>query len=278
MLDPDPTLSCMDPPPKPSDDFVLPKKTKNNVSRASRGIKKNLKKNNSKGTIRSKGVGEKDVASEGMDIMEEVEEENEEGCEAQPIPQGVSQVCVDGNRSEEIVGAKDCVEVVNDGTGNKNTNEGNLEACPTADVMASEVLVDKANEVPAMNANSGTHTRSSLSFASALQRRAGSTTNKLRLYPLSVNEEGKEVVDLDPLIAMGNKMWDLTLVGYFVGMKMSYREISWHLRRMWRMYGLDKIITMDNGLYYLKFNSVEGMQTMIENGPWLVDQKPLFLH
>ncbi|GJS84798.1 zinc knuckle CX2CX4HX4C containing protein [Tanacetum coccineum] len=69
----------------------------------------------------------------------------------------------------------------------------------------------------------------------------------------------------------------MTLVGYFVGLKMSHKEILGHLRRMWRAYQLDEVIINDYGLYFLKFKSDEGMQYILENGPWLVDGLPLFI-
>ncbi|GJT01521.1 zinc knuckle CX2CX4HX4C containing protein [Tanacetum coccineum] len=46
---------------------------------------------------------------------------------------------------------------------------------------------------------------------------------------------------------------------------------------MWRPYQLDEIIMNEGGLYFFKFKTEEGLQNVIENGPWLVDQKPLFV-
>ena len=46
---------------------------------------------------------------------------------------------------------------------------------------------------------------------------------------------------------------------------------------MWRDYNLEDIIVNECGLYFLKFNAEEGMQVVLENGPWLVDGKPLFI-
>ena len=42
-------------------------------------------------------------------------------------------------------------------------------------------------------------------------------SNKLKLIPCAKNNEGKLVVDLDPIIEEGSKRWNLTIVGYFVG-------------------------------------------------------------
>nr|GEW39627.1 hypothetical protein [Tanacetum cinerariifolium]GEW43701.1 hypothetical protein [Tanacetum cinerariifolium] len=92
-----------------------------------------------------------------------------------------------------------------------------------------------------------------------------------------VNKEGNNVVDMDPLLEQGSKKCDLTLVGYFVGLKMGYAKISGHLRRMWRTRDLARIITNECGLYFLKFRSIKGMCYVLENRPWLVEGKPLFV-
>ncbi|GJQ91234.1 RNA-directed DNA polymerase, eukaryota, reverse transcriptase zinc-binding domain protein [Tanacetum coccineum] len=58
---------------------------------------------------------------------------------------------------------------------------------------------------------------------------------------------------------------------------MGHREILGHLRRMWRPFQLESVIMNEGGLYFLNFNSKEGIMNVIEKGPWLVDQKPLFV-
>ncbi|GJU38598.1 zinc knuckle CX2CX4HX4C containing protein [Tanacetum coccineum] len=136
------------------------------------------------------------------------------------------------------------------------------------------------------------------SFISAVQGMSQSGNNKLKCIPARVNELGIEVVDMDPVIDGGSKAWVMTLVGYFVGLKMSHREILGHLRRI---YGIAVLWHVTNGLvdvqaFFLgkgdstlliyftvvfpltqKKKSYEGMQFVLENGPWLVDGKPLFV-
>ncbi|GKA31463.1 zinc knuckle CX2CX4HX4C containing protein [Tanacetum coccineum] len=45
---------------------------------------------------------------------------------------------------------------------------------------------------------------------------------------------------------------------------------------MWRLYQLEEVI-VNQGLYYFNFKSQEGMNSVIENGPWMVENKPLFV-
>nr|GEV11384.1 zinc knuckle CX2CX4HX4C [Tanacetum cinerariifolium] len=115
------------------------------------------------------------------------------------------------------------------------------------------------------------------SFISTTQGMSDNGNNKLSKIPVRVNEKGNKVMDMDPLLEEGSKRWDLTLVEYFVRLKMCYSEIVRHLRRMWRTHQLGEIITNEYGLYFLKFRSVKGMNFVLENRSWLVKGKPLFV-
>ncbi|GKA33214.1 RNA-directed DNA polymerase, eukaryota, reverse transcriptase zinc-binding domain protein, partial [Tanacetum coccineum] len=77
-------------------------------------------------------------------------------------------------------------------------------------------------------------------FISDVQGISQSCNNNLTEFPISINDKGKFVAELDPVLEKGCKNWGMTLVGYFIGLKMSYREIVRHLRRMWRSYQFDE--------------------------------------
>ncbi|GJZ96143.1 RNA-directed DNA polymerase, eukaryota, reverse transcriptase zinc-binding domain protein [Tanacetum coccineum] len=115
-----------------------------------------------------------------------------------------------------------------------------------------------------------------VSFSRVMQGASFNGNNKLKLVSCAINNEGRKVVDMDSVIEEGSKKWGLTVVGHFVGFKMSYKEIVGHLKRMWRPYQLDEIIVNEGGLYFFKFKSEDGLQNVIENGLWLVDKKPFF--
>ncbi|GJR00893.1 ribonuclease H-like domain-containing protein [Tanacetum coccineum] len=87
---------------------------------------------------------------------------------------------------------------------------------------------------------------------------------------------GREVAVMDPVLEEGTNKWSMTVVGHFVGFQMGYREIIGHLKRMWRLYQLEEVI-VNQRMYYFNFKSHEGMQCMIENRPWMVENKPLFV-
>nr|GEY01880.1 uncharacterized mitochondrial protein AtMg00810-like [Tanacetum cinerariifolium] len=104
-----------------------------------------------------------------------------------------------------------------------------------------------------------------VSFINVVQGVNKSGSSKLRLILVYMNDQGKRVVDMDPLIKKGSKNWSMILVGYFVGLKMTHKEILGHLRRMWRSYQLDELIMNDCGLYFHKFKSDEDGISRISN-------------
>nr|GEU59850.1 integrase, catalytic region, zinc finger, CCHC-type, peptidase aspartic, catalytic [Tanacetum cinerariifolium] len=113
--------------------------------------------------------------------------------------------------------------------------------------------------------------KKSFSFMSALIGDQLSGNNKLRYVVGSVNGSGRKVVEMDPIIKDGSIKLNITAVEQFVGYRMSYREIIGNLRRMWRPYHFDDIIVNNSRLYFCKFKSHEGMQSVIENGPCAKD-------
>ncbi|GKA71325.1 retrovirus-related pol polyprotein from transposon TNT 1-94 [Tanacetum coccineum] len=113
-------------------------------------------------------------------------------------------------------------------------------------------------------------------FANVVKPDSVDIENKLSLIPVCV-EEGREVVIFDEELVMeGIRKWSLTLCGHFVGFKMSYYELRYNLIRMWGKFGLKEIVTQ-NGAFLFKFRESEGMDFVLENGPWMVNNKPLIV-
>ncbi|GJU33568.1 RNA-directed DNA polymerase, eukaryota, reverse transcriptase zinc-binding domain protein [Tanacetum coccineum] len=94
--------------------------------------------------------------------------------------------------------------------------------------------------------------------------------------PTVINEIGQEFVIFDDELVMeGSKKWEMSACGYFVGYRMSMQELSYHLYRMWGNFSLKHILNNDNDIFVFKFNNAQGLQTVIESGPWIVNNKPV---
>ncbi|PWA81545.1 hypothetical protein CTI12_AA184580 [Artemisia annua] len=100
--------------------------------------------------------------------------------------------------------------------------------------------------------------------------------NKLCQIPTRINEDGSEFVIFDDeIVSEGCKKWELTACGYFVGYKMYIMELNYHLFRMWGKFGLKSIMDIGNGRFVFKFSNEQGLNTVIENGVWIVNNKAM---
>ncbi|GKB40393.1 zinc knuckle CX2CX4HX4C containing protein, partial [Tanacetum coccineum] len=137
--------------------------------------------------------------------------------------------------------------------------------------------VGKQSEAVGSDLSKNDGLKQSMSFASAVSKSFGGFgNNKLKYVSTALNDEGREVAVIDPVLEEGTNKWSMTVVGHFIGFQMGYREIVGHLKRMWRLYQLEEVI-VNQGMYYFNFKSHEGMQCVIENRPWMLENKPLFV-
>lgn len=58
---------------------------------------------------------------------------------------------------------------------------------------------------------------------------------------------------------------------------MAFNEIKYHLRKMWGKYGLTDVFMNEVGIYFFRFKTEEGLSSVVENGPWMVNNKPLLV-
>nr|GEX39893.1 hypothetical protein [Tanacetum cinerariifolium] len=79
-------------------------------------------------------------------------------------------------------------------------------------------------------------------------------------------------------IEFGSEAWSLQLYRYFVGTSMDYRVVNGNLSMMWIKYGIESITKTSSGVFYFKLKNREGMKSVLESGPWMVNNIPLVLN
>ncbi|GJR81029.1 zinc knuckle CX2CX4HX4C containing protein [Tanacetum coccineum] len=68
-----------------------------------------------------------------------------------------------------------------------------------------------------------------------------------------------------------------TLYGYFIGKRIPFLIVEKYVMNTWAKYGVVRAI-IRNGFYLFKFKTKEGMEQVMENGPWTIRLSPLILN
>ena len=79
--------------------------------------------------------------------------------------------------------------------------------------------------------------------------------------------------DVNPEI----EYWNSAVICYILGVKPPFRIIEGFIRRMWGKFGVEKIAMMDNGVFVVRFRTVECKQKAVEMEPILDDRKPVIV-
>ncbi|GJZ17124.1 RNA-directed DNA polymerase, eukaryota, reverse transcriptase zinc-binding domain protein [Tanacetum coccineum] len=179
-----------------------------------------------------------------------------------------SNIGVDEGSDSEESNEKECL----DGRNDKDDEGSNRKECSNGTNNSGKK--DKEHDK-----NTGSTSGYGVkSYANVVTQDVKYADNKLNFIPTEVTEEGCEVVIFDEaLVDKGSTQWKLTVCGNFVGYKMSVHEIRYNIRKMWSKWGIDDIDMLADGTCMLKFMNESGMNKVLELGPWMVHNKPLFL-
>ncbi|GJX65470.1 RNA-directed DNA polymerase, eukaryota, reverse transcriptase zinc-binding domain protein [Tanacetum coccineum] len=132
---------------------------------------------------------------------------------------------------------------------NKEREDNDKES---GSVCKDRVDVDEGTQGKSDGNLEGTkHVGNKASYASMAKNYQSLVNNELDHIPTKIRDDGSKVVIFDEDIVDEGR------------------------RKMWGKYGLRKITSIGNGNYVFKFNNEKGLQTVIENGVWIVNNKPM---
>ncbi|GJW24413.1 RNA-directed DNA polymerase, eukaryota, reverse transcriptase zinc-binding domain protein, partial [Tanacetum coccineum] len=117
-------------------------------------------------------------------------------------------------------------------------------------------------------------------FAEKLKKGSEEMSLKMEYVPSDVSklENGNRRIMFTADEVIKGESCSLQLYGHFVGTSMDYRVVRGNLMRMWRVYDIEEITKTNSGIFYFKFKSEEGMKSVLESGPWMVQNVPLVLN
>ncbi|GJS95715.1 bifunctional polymyxin resistance protein, ArnA [Tanacetum coccineum] len=69
-----------------------------------------------------------------------------------------------------------------------------------------------------------------------------------------------------------------TAYGFFLGKRVAYPVVANYVRNTWGKYSLVKsMFNSFTGIFSFQFSSIDGLEAMLENGPWFIRNNPLIL-
>ncbi|GJZ58423.1 uncharacterized mitochondrial protein-like protein, partial [Tanacetum coccineum] len=93
----------------------------------------------------------------------------------------------------------------------------------------------------------------------------------------------KTVVDSDCVLPLANlqaikQKFENTLMGYFVGKSVAFPLVKNYVTNTWSKFGFQKVIRDEDYFFFFKFNSITGVEQVLEQGPWMIRNTPIILN
>ncbi|GJR26576.1 zinc finger, CCHC-type containing protein [Tanacetum coccineum] len=103
-------------------------------------------------------------------------------------------------------------------------------------------------------------------------------TTILGSFPPLPTGNGIDVVVPVESIRDISKRFANTAYGFFLGKRVAYPVVANYVRNTWGKYGLvHSMFSSSTGLFSFQFSSIDGLDAMLENGPWFIRNHPLIL-
>ncbi|GJY72380.1 putative reverse transcriptase domain-containing protein [Tanacetum coccineum] len=92
----------------------------------------------------------------------------------------------------------------------------------------------------------------------------------------TMNEDA-HVVPVESIRAISERFANIAY-GFFLGKRVAYTVVANYVRNTWGKYGLVRsMFNSSTRLFSFQFSSMDGLDAMLENGPWFIQNHPLIL-
>ncbi|GKC93253.1 hypothetical protein Tco_1158695 [Tanacetum coccineum] len=140
----------------------------------------------------------------------------------------------------------------------------NVVSSPAGYIPISSIMKDVNDNVVKNDGKDA----AKISFASILQNQPSKKTVKItELYNNEV-VEGGGVAMLLQWKEVSSRFTN-TLYGYFIGKRLAFPLVENYVKNTWAKYGLKRVM-LDESFFFFQFETKEGMESVIENGSWLI--------
>ncbi|CAI9264419.1 unnamed protein product [Lactuca saligna] len=78
-------------------------------------------------------------------------------------------------------------------------------------------------------------------------------------------------------ILKGCSPFKTTLYGYFIDKHINFFNVNKFAHNMWKKYGLEEVMVNDEGIYFFRFSSEQGLLSVLEGGVWMIFDSALII-
>ncbi|XP_058202838.1 uncharacterized protein LOC131317296 [Rhododendron vialii] len=105
----------------------------------------------------------------------------------------------------------------------------------------------------------------------------GGPRMKLSFHPPQVKEAKVVVCPPEDVVEAGIAKWNNYVVRYFLDKKLPFGAVSNTAFQIWKKFGIQKVMSNEQGFFFFKFSQVNAHKRVIAAGPWLFGDKLLVL-
>nr|XP_016515889.1 PREDICTED: uncharacterized protein LOC107832538 [Nicotiana tabacum] len=100
---------------------------------------------------------------------------------------------------------------------------------------------------------------------------------KLNYYP-PIIKDGKKIVRLNQVeVEEQSRRWSTSLIGYVIGGSPQFKEMLKFVYGVWQFVTTPQVLIHDEGYFIFKFESDEDRDTVLHNGPYTFNNRPMIL-
>ncbi|GJZ30728.1 zinc knuckle CX2CX4HX4C containing protein [Tanacetum coccineum] len=114
------------------------------------------------------------------------------------------------------------------------------------------------------------------SFADMFKNPSGSKAARLN-HMTSEHVAGANVAIPMSAVKDVSDRFENTLYGYFIGKRLAFPVVENYVKNAWKKFGLERVM-LTHGFFMFQFATKDGMDRVLEEGPWLIRLVPLFLN
>ncbi|GJS30643.1 sugar transport protein 13, partial [Tanacetum coccineum] len=164
-----------------------------------------------------------------------------------------------------------------DGNIREKANESDSHMDDSYSIFGGEDVGMKPTSDDGAESGATINKTNSTSFAAILQRNPNKKTVKIQeLRNPEVVEGAAVAIPIEAVEEVSSRFAN-TLYGYFIGNRLAFPLVENYVKNTWAKYGL-KRIQLHEEFFMFQFNTKEGMESVMEAGPWLIRRVPLILN